>query len=181
MHDRVALDAGGLIHELPLGALCSFLVLAKRHTFAADAPRSAPKSPLSKNYLFEIDDFRYEDQYFGEFVDVGIETVWYRGVPVWGMSYRGGVVARFASIKRPLFDFLREALRQPVPDFPTRGPREYARDALTYRNDVAGDIAGFHGAEQVWLAGEPSSHRRYVGGLILGKRNPDMRLVNGEP
>ncbi|AOI71446.1 MULTISPECIES: DUF5680 domain-containing protein [Burkholderia cepacia complex] len=167
-----------MIDELSMRALCSFLVEAKRHTFAADARRMPSKSPASKNYQFECGSFRYEDQYFGEIVDVGMETVWYDEVPVWGMTYRGGVYQEYVDIKHELFAFLREALRNPPLAFPTRGPENHQRGALTYANHTEGDISAFHGRETVQMDGVFVCYRRYVGGLIFGKRNPGMRLLH---
>lgn len=168
-----------LITELPRQQLCDFIAEAKRATYAAVEPaaRVASKSPQSKNYLFERDPFRYEDQYCGEIIDVGMETVWYQAIPVWGMVYRGGVHEAYTHLKQPLFSFLKEALRQPIAHFPTRGPEEYQRGNLLYSNRPEGDISTFQGSETVLMDGEPACYRRYVGGLILGQHNPKMRLL----
>lgn len=166
-----------LITELPRQQLCDFIAEPKSATYAAAAARVASKSPQSKNYLFERAPFRYEDQYFGEIVDMGMETVWYQGIPVWGMVYRGGVQEEYTHLKPALFSFLKEALRHPVANFPTRGPEEYRRGKLVYLNRPEGDMSAFHGSETILMDGEPACYRRYVGGLILGQHNPKMRLL----
>ncbi len=55
--------------------LISFLIEAKQNTYARQAEPAPSKCILSKNYLYLKDEFRYEDQYFGEYLDVGEEIV----------------------------------------------------------------------------------------------------------
>lgn len=155
--------------ELSLAELKAFLMEAKRETFAGGMRRAPSlRPPHSRNYAFEREPFRYEDQYFGEYVDVGQEIVWFKGFPVWGMGYRGGLVHAFRHLRGPAFAFLREALRTPDPELPLRGPRRYASEPFVYDNQVQGDVTAFSGDEKVVRGEDIVCFRKYVGGLIHG-------------
>jgi hypothetical protein len=154
---------------------CKFLVLAKQNTFAIDAPKSKSKCILSKNYIFECGDFRYEDQYFGEYLDVGEEIVWYQQVPIWGMAYRGGVHQAFIYKHKPAFTFLRKALSNPDINFPVRGPLLFHADNYSYKNFPEGNILSFSGREVIEQDGEEICFRNYLGGIIIGKKNWDIK------
>jgi len=164
------------VEELDLQELCEFLIEAKRETFAKDGPRVSSKSQLSKNYLYERGDFRYEDQYFGEFLDVGEEIVWFRGVPVWGMGYRGGMLEGSENLASRTFTLLKKALMIPEPAFPIRGPRTLVEGEFEYKNTPIGNLTSFTGSEEIELNGEPIYFRNYIGGLIFGKYNKEMKI-----
>jgi hypothetical protein len=158
--------------------LCQFLILAKQNTFAKNATRSPSKSLFSKNYIFEEDEFSYEDQYFGEYVDVGEEIVWFNGVPVWGMGYRGGVHAEFMAEREQAFSLLKKALLLPEKDFPVRGPQFLKDEGYSYHNYAKGNIFEFIGQEYIYRDKIEVCFRRYVGGLILGKNNKNMIITD---
>lgn len=159
---------------LSLKELCFFLDIAKKSTYAKDAPRSASKSVLSKNYSFEKGNFRYEDQYFGEYVDVGEEIVWFKELPIWGMGYRGGIHRKFSSEKESTFNALRKALCMPESNFPIRGPRYIQLGKYHYYNYPTGNISSFTGHEIILRDSQEICYRHYVGGLIYGKHNLSM-------
>ncbi len=165
------------LYELNIQSLCGFLVEAKQSTFAKDAPKVLSKCILSKNYVYERGDFRYEDQYFGEIVDLGEEVVWFKNIPVWGMGYRGGIYRSYLEFRRQTFNFLRSALMYPEVTLPIRGQRQYQQNEFTYFNRAKGDIISFTGEEIILRYATEIYSRNYVGGLIYGKRNADMKLV----
>lgn len=167
------------VEKLDLQELCEFLIESKRETFAKDGPRISSKSPLSKNYLHERGDFRYEDQYFGEFLDVGEEIVWFRGIPVWGMGYRGGMLEGHENLASKTFTLLKKALMSPDPTFPIRGPQRLVEGEFEYKNSPLGDITSFTGSEEIKLDGQPIYFRNYIGGLIFGKYNKEMKINRG--
>lgn len=163
------------ITKVPYNELVNFLILAKQNSYAGDGTRVPSKCLLSKNYLFELDGFRYEDQYFGEYVDVGEEIVWYQSVPIWGMGYRGGMKSEFDSEREETFKLLRQALMAPDPTFPVRGPSTLNSYQYYYTNFPQGDLLSFTGREIIRNKYEEEIYfRNYVGGIILGKNNPDM-------
>lgn len=135
------------------------------------------KNLLSKNYLYAVDDFRYEDQYYGEYLDVGQETVWYRGIPIWGMTYRGGIHKEYDIDKEEAFDFLKIALQNPEKHFPTRGPHWNIDGAYRYLNVPEGDILAFSGKEFVFKHEQEICFRSYLGGIIYDKFNRNMLIT----
>ena len=98
-----------IIETIDLKALCEFLIEAKKNSYAGEGARSPSKCILSKNYLYTKGDFRYEDQYFGEYLDVGEEIVWFKEIPVWGMGYRGGMFEEYRHLSEETFKVLRKA------------------------------------------------------------------------
>jgi hypothetical protein len=162
--------------KLKVSQLIEFLQRAKITTFASDGQRSPSLRPYSKNYTFDDPPFHYEDQYFGEYVDVGQEIVWYQGIPIWGMGYRGGTHAWAYPHHLAIFEFLREALRQPDPVMPIRGPTTLFRDPYFYTCLLSGSLLAFTGSETVYWEGRPAAFRTLVGGLIRGKHNTDMLI-----
>lgn len=174
--------------DLPLTAsmrvreaeLKAFLIRAKRRTYAGQGRRDPSLRPYSKNYSYKDGAFRYEDQYFGEYIDVGEELVWYHGIPLWGMGYRGGIHRKHLARHREALAFLRRALRRPDPVLPVRGPRYLRRGAYIYTNAVQGDIRAFTGREDIYWCDEPICFRDYVGGIIWGKRAPDLQVADEE-
>lgn len=166
-----------MLEILPIDELCKFLVNAKTNTFAKDVERVQSKCILSKNYLYEEDDFRYEDQYFGEYLDVGEEIVWKNGIPVWGMGYRGGMLEAYRSLNKETFSVLRKALLIPEKDFPTRGPKQMICGDFKYVNITHGDIKSFTGEEYIEKNGNKIYFRNYIGGLIYGKNNINMKVI----
>ena len=166
-----------ILETLNIKELCGFLINAKRNTFAKDAPREQSKSPLSKNYLYEKGDFRYEDQYFGELLDIGEEIVWYRGIPIWGMGYRGGMKKNHSNLAKQTFGILRDALMDPEPNFPVRGSQNLIDGDYEYINKSKGDITSFTGSELIKKNKQVIYFRDYVGGLIYGKNNQNMKIM----
>ena len=168
--------------KLSLAELLAFLSRAKVNTFASDTKRSSPiRPPHSKNYVFDDPPFRYEDQYFGEFVDVGEEVVWYKGVPLWGMGYRGGIHPWAFDRRDETFDFLREALRRPEPDCPIRGPLVYSRGEFAYTVSIVGSVLSFTARETVTHGGTVVAFRDLLGGLIRGRLNSELEILEDRP
>ena len=120
------------INELYLHQFKSFLLKAKLHGYAGGDRLKIRSSDFSKKYLYEEDEFSYEDRYFGEFVDMGQEIVRYKGIPVWGMSYRGGIFSLYDDNKQKVFNFLRLALNEVDNQLPIRGPTLYQNGTYTY-------------------------------------------------
>lgn len=154
--------------------LCDFLIQAKQNTYAKQGERAESKCILSKNYLYTDGEFRYEDQYFGEYLDVGEEIVWYNGIPIWGMGYRGGMVETYRELHSETFIILRKALLLPDYDCPTRGPSMMNEGEYVYYNKVDGDITSFIGYEWIEKNKEKIYFRNYIGGFIFGKNNKNM-------
>lgn len=166
-----------VIKTLDLNDFCNFLIEAKMETYAKDAPKSVSKCLCSKNYLYETGHYRYEDQYFGKYLDVGEEIVWFKGVPIWGRGYRGGMLEQYIHLARDTFKFLRKALCLPEYSFPVRGPKNLVENNFEYSNTPIGKITSFTGSENIRLNGELIYSRKYLGGIIIGKYNPNMQII----
>lgn len=151
--------------------LCAFLVEAKRRTYAGlddDATVAAPLLPGSKQLDYREADLAYRDIYVGMSFFVGQETVNAGDRPLWSMSYAGGSspdVTERAEVLA-IYAFLRRALLLVDAARPFRGPADFAEGDFRYRNAVHGDVAGFHGEEQIVRAGRAVYALRYQGGLL---------------
>jgi hypothetical protein len=99
---------------------------------------------------------------------VGQETVQTGTGAIWSMSYSGGVVP--AVIDRgeflAIYAFLRQALLAIRDDRPFRGPLQFEEDSFRYVNVSSGDVAEFHGEEQILRGGLMVYGLRYGGGLL---------------
>ncbi len=89
-----------------------------------------------------IDDFKYEDEYYGGEPYSGNETIWEKGKDIFRCVYWGKVVkgVNFSNI----YNFLKNALSKgPDGELVHRGPEEYIEGNLRYINSIEGDIEEF--------------------------------------
>ena len=154
-----------------LPRLSEFLVDAKRKTYAGlddDATVSAPLLPGSKQLEYRAGDLSYRDIYFGMKFFVGQETVQATESVIWSMSYAGGVAADVVDRNEflSIYAFLRQALLAIRDDYPFRGPPQFENGSFRYVNTSSGDVAEFHGEEQILRNGVKVYGLRYSGGLL---------------
>jgi Domain of unknown function (DUF5680) len=152
-------------------SLAAFLIEAKRRTYAGlddDATIATPLLTGSKQLEHRAGPYAYRDIYFGMGFFVGQETVSKDDRVIWSMCYSGGarpeVTDRDALLS--LYKFLRQALLACDVSTPYRGPATFVGDEMTYRNELDGTIASFHGVEQISLDGAVLYELRYSGGLL---------------
>lgn len=150
--------------------LRSFLVRAKRATFAGDGPRTSSPEPGGREYVFADGEFRYRDRYFGWLRDIGQEIVWLGTVPRWGMNYMGGMLPGYESLTPSAFSFLKQALLLVTPDVPLRGPAHHNEGRWLYEMTCVGDLDTFQGDEAIFHQGEMVYSRRFFGGTVYYKR-----------
>ena len=151
--------------------LAEFLVEAKRRTYAGlddDATVSAPLLPGSKQLEYRTEHLSYRDIYFGLRFFVGQETVQADAGVVWSMSYAGGVSPGVTDREAILatYAFLRKALLAVPGDRPFRGPPKFDDGDFRYLNTSQGELAEFHGEEEITHAGMKVYGLRYQGGLV---------------
>jgi hypothetical protein len=151
--------------------LAAFLVTAKRKTYAGlddDATVAAPILPGSKQLRYSEHDLRYRDIYFGMSFFVGQETVTANERVTWSMSYSGGVSPDITDRGRflAIYAFLRQALLGIGEAKPFRGPAQFEQGDFRYINTCEGDIAEFHGTEQIYHGATRVYELRYGGGII---------------
>jgi len=154
----------------PISELAAFLRAAKFATYATqgDSNSIEPLLPGSKQLEHQAGDFLYRDIYAGLFYFVGQEMVYYRGTPVWSMSYAGGMLpAADMSQAHNIYTLLRQALQQMPPERPLRGPAAFAVEPCRYANTVNGDIERFHGQEQIFSGEALLYELHYSGGLLV--------------
>lgn len=163
-----------VVRTIPdLGELAGFLVQAKRSTYASGIP--ATKDPDGgKTHEFATGEFFYIDRYWGSLRDVGSEVVTWRGVAVWGMAYRGGMLAGAEEYSREAFAFLKGALRLVDRESPFRGPRLFEQEEWRYATWIVGDVSEFNGTEAIHLRGRAIYDRRFIGGLVRWRSTPSL-------
>lgn len=129
---------------------------------------------------FRLGQWEYLDTFAGATTDIGLEVVFYRRLPVWGVVYRGGVLTSSPSVA-DVFAFLSEALDAPSDtSLPIRGPARYRdRSGLwDYTFRIDGGFDSFVGAERILhrnrlcyerglLGGRFGDHQRYGPSISL--------------
>ena len=116
----------------------------------------------------------YSDHYTGHFAAPGQEIVEWRVIPVWAMSYDGGMILKHwgnRDLADSTFQFLKEALRHSPAEHPYRGPLSYqSKDfSWVYENSWTGDVVRFKGEERIIHNGLVVFHQNYMGGMIIQK------------
>ena len=142
-------------------SIVSFLIKAKRATYAGKGAETAPSRINSHDLVCREGDYLYYDTYLGGEKFAGEEALWISGIPYWSMNYIGRVTGEHFS-----GDFLKEALLRVPEDNPYRGPREYTDGDYTYRCETDGDFEWFQGKETIACQGQMIYECRFHGGLI---------------
>ena len=142
-------------------SVITFLLQAKRATYAGKGPESPSSRPCSHDYEYARDGFKYIDSYFGGKKFAGEEVLSEDNRPFWAMNYIGRVLADGFS-----GDFLKSALLKCSQELPFRGPESYCDGNLTYKNRVNGCFAWFYGYEEIYNGDIKVYECDYHGGLI---------------
>jgi hypothetical protein len=151
--------------------LATFLFEAKRRTYAGlddDASVAVPLLAGSKQLEYQIGSYAYRDIYFGMGFFVGQETVSKDEKLLWSMWYSGGVLPDISDrgLVLAIYKFLRKALLEARIDCPYRGPASFVADDMSYSNTVAGNLACFHGVEQIAQFDKAIYELHYSGGML---------------
>lgn len=145
----------------PAEPLISFLLQAKRSTYAAHGPEAAPLRPGSHDFVFEQEIWRYQDSYLGGNNFIGQEIVWHDQVPVWGMNYSGQVIdTPFSG------DFLKNALMHVQATMPYRGPQLLQNGSWTYHCQADGMVEWFSGREDIYFENKHVYVCQFHGGKL---------------
>ena len=146
-----------------------FLVEAKRKALPSnDVAVLRAAMPNVTLLEYKQGDFSYKNLYFGFERFSGQETVHYRGRPIWGMGYSGGLMPHFMWDLQPqwVYAVLRTALSQVSEEMPYRGPSQYEYFGFEYINHPIGHLAEFIGEEIIKYRDAVVYHLWYVGGFI---------------
>ena len=145
--------------------LRAFIVRAHRNGYATGGAESGDDPDAGKILRYEDGAFRYLDRYYGSRSFVGLETVFYDDVPVWGMHYHGSPTNE-AVDHDPVYVVLRSALAAVSDESPFRGPRTFDRDGYRYQTEFEGTIRRFSGTETIESGEEVVYRGRYSGCVI---------------
>jgi hypothetical protein len=155
-------------------SLIEFILMAHKHTYAA--PKEVKKKyrcenpilPGHKDYDFVYGDWRYHDSYAGTKWAPGREVVFYKGEPVWCMSYQGQTVPGLAEdFIEETFEFLKKALRTITVDLPFRGPSRFEEGDFVYTFEIKGDLKYFTGREAITYRGKEVFFQDVMGEMIF--------------
>jgi hypothetical protein len=141
--------------------MISFLIRAKKATYAGHGAESTPSRPASHDLVYQEGDLTYIDTYLGGERFSGEEALWQNGQPIWAMNYTGRTVHQPFS-----GDFLKEALSHGTQDKPYRGPEYYADGTYEYTMNVEGDISWHQGSEKIMAGGRLVYELFFHGGLV---------------
>ncbi|MEI6575123.1 MAG: DUF5680 domain-containing protein [Bacteroidota bacterium] len=144
--------------------LIKFLITAKTATYASGRKARRYANGL-KVFIYKENSLYYRDIYYGSLLDAGFEVIFKNNIPVWSMSYRGGMTVKNTDSKI-CFAFLRKALENIDKDFPVRGPDHYLEGEFVYLNTYYGNIFDFVGNENITLSGELVYLKKYIGGAV---------------
>jgi hypothetical protein len=158
-----------MIHK---SELCSFLVRAKKSTYASeDESKKIFEKDTSTTLIFEEGDYKYHDNYFGGEPFGGREIVFFQGKPLYIMTYYGRIYENMVDGKE-IYKILQQALTLIPEEKPYRGPKEYKEGDYIYTNDFVGEVDNFSGEETITLNGKKIYKAQYVGGLV-DQKNPN--------
>ncbi len=142
----------------------SFLLKARTQTYAAATGKSTPLLPNSAQYDYVNGDFTYRDVYYiGNGIFPGLETVFYKGNPVWSMSYFGN----FSKMTEEQVDnMLRKALMElwETTRIYKRVERQY--EGFKYICEGTGSINELEGSEEIYIGKDRVYFFYYAGGFI---------------
>ena len=141
--------------------IVSFLIRAKKATYAGKGAETASSRPGSHDLAYREDDLMYYDTYLGGDRFAGEEALWIGGVPFWSMNYAGRVTGGPFS-----GDFLKEALLHVPESIPYRGPEKYENGDYAYSCSVKGGFDWCQGEETICYRGNPIYECFFHGGAI---------------
>ena len=150
---------------MDLQRLGAFLVAANQAGYASAESRVTDEVDGSHTIVFECDDWRLEDNFFGGEPYGGREIIAVDSRAEWMMLYYGWVGDTDLT-NNAVYGFLRHALMRVPPDKPYRGPDAFSEGDLEYRNRADGGLANFSGEETIRHAGIEVYRARFFGGLI---------------
>ncbi len=161
------------MENIDLKTLAEFLIKAKKVTYASGSEANIPaQRPGFKELEFKEGEWEYRDSYSGFFRAPGQEIVRFRGVPVWSMSYDGGMLEEFwgnEAFAKQTFSFLKKALMSVPIQKPFGGPENLKEGDYEYIMDVEGNITSFKGTEKILFKGKVVFVQHFMGGLIVGQ------------
>lgn len=138
--------------------------------YAGDDEKKWTKEKDSSTTIsFEKGSWKSHDNFFGGEPYGGREVIFYNSKPVWMMVYYGWVEE--GQEADPVYEILREALKQKSGDYQPRGPKEYKQNNFTYSNSWKGNVERFSGEEKIEKSGKLIYRAYYNGGFVDQRRS----------
>lgn len=145
--------------------LKQFILEASKNTYASeDNNIKVKQDDNSTTIVYEKDDWKYHDNYFGGEPYGGREVVFFKNKPVWMMVYYGWVLE--GNDPNDVYGILTKALRNSNEDMPYRGPKELVDGDTKYLNELHGEVDNFFGEEKIYKGDTLLYVAKYMGGLV---------------
>ena len=146
--------------------LCKFLTKAKKATYASgEETKKIKEEDLSTTLVFEENNRKYHDNYFGGAPYGWREVVFFEGKPIYMMTYYGWVNENVVDINW-VYKTIQHALLLIPEEKPYRGPEIYKEWEYTYTNSFSGKVDNFFGEESIKHNGKEIYKAKYMGGLV---------------
>lgn len=143
-----------------------FLIKAKLSGYATGGEGKEIKlEDGGLKFYHQEQDLEYTDIYYGFNPFFGQEIVRKSGRTIWIMNYQGETDCDQKDIMS-VYSFLKQALQNPDPDLPLRGPRELTKENFSYFNEIIGDMSLFSGEEIIKLDSNQVYKLLYHGGAV---------------
>lgn len=148
--------------DYPRRDVRSFLVRAKKRTYAAGKNEAVPSRKDSHDFSYAEGEYLYLDSYFGSQNFIGQECVRRGDSTVWAMNYCGHSLDERFDIM-----FLKEALSLVSLSMPYRGPEFFQKGDFMYQCQLQGDFDRFTGEEIIYCRQQKVYTCTFHGGSII--------------
>jgi hypothetical protein len=159
---------------LDLDALQDFIIRAKAKTYVGGGKPVVSCRQGSHDLIYEENNFRYLDSYFGGANFIGEEVVYEQWIPVWGMNYYGQLLQPQKITAAQAGAMIKVSLSQMYASGRFLGGWECHQGDLTYYDTSDGDLTSFRGYE--WIERDKTKVYElvYHGGLIIDQAPPSL-------
>ncbi|MFN2303672.1 MAG: DUF5680 domain-containing protein [Anaerolineales bacterium] len=147
--------------------LGKFILEAKSTTYVGDGTPIEPCRIKSHDLVYEQDEFKYLDSYFGGSDFIGEEVVYAHAEPVWGMNYYGSILKPDKISPAEAGAMIKASLQRMYVSGRFLGGWEYQLEDLIYHDTSEGGLTHFTGYEWIEKEGQKVYELFYHGGLIL--------------
>jgi|SRR5680860_473746 len=141
-----------------------FLVEANRNGYGNTQVIDSIGADGSHTIIFEDNNWKFHDNYFGGEPFGGREVISYNQKAVWMMVYYGFV--EDITLQVQIYTFLKESLLLFTDDLPYRGPSRHENGDWLYINKVDGNFDNFYGEEIISYKNQEIYRTRYQGGVV---------------
>ena len=146
--------------------LNSVIVRAKAATYVGNGTPAKSSRSGSHDLTWTEGDWLYLDSYFGGTDFIGQETLWFRGEPIWAMSYYGYILFPGLIDARRAGATIKAALSSMYKQGRFLGGFEWDGEHGKYVDHGDGDASHFRGRETILVEGTEAYGLDYFGGLI---------------